>query len=88
MLITSAQRSIALAALVIVAGAIRTLAQSQGPDGQLHPFAPSNYPAYPAPYDWSVQWAAMLYDQYMWSGKFDSPSPENTSSRRADHHSS
>jgi hypothetical protein len=47
---------------------IRTLAQGQGKDGGLHPFAPSNYPAYPAPYDWSVQWTAMLYDQYMWSG--------------------
>ncbi len=48
---------------------IRTIAQSQNPDGQLHPFPPSNYPAYPANYDWSVQWVAMLYDQYMWTGQ-------------------
>jgi hypothetical protein len=54
---------------------IRTLAQSQGKDGQLHPFAPSNYPAYPAPYDWSVQWVAMLHDQYMWSGEIDDVRP-------------
>jgi hypothetical protein len=54
---------------------IRTLAQSQGTDGQLHPFAPSNYPAYPAPYDWSVQWVAMLHDQYMWSGDIEDVRP-------------
>lgn len=54
---------------------IRTLAESQGPDGHLHPFAPSNYPAYPAPYDWSVQWTAMLYDQYQWSGDVDDVRP-------------
>lgn len=54
---------------------IRTLAESQGKDGQLHPFAPSNYPAYPASYDWSVQWTAMLYDQYMWSGNIDDVRP-------------
>ncbi len=54
---------------------IRTLAQSQGKDGNLHPFAPSNYPAYPAPYDWSVQWVAMLHDQYMWSGNIEDVRP-------------
>ena len=54
---------------------IRTLAQSQGKGGNLHPFAPSNYPAYPAPYDWSVQWVAMLHDQYMWSGNIDDVRP-------------
>ena len=48
---------------------IRTHAQQQGKDGHLHPFAPSNFPAYPAPYDWSVQWAAMLYDDYIWTGR-------------------
>ncbi|HUV40307.1 MAG TPA: alpha-L-rhamnosidase C-terminal domain-containing protein [Sedimentisphaerales bacterium] len=48
---------------------IRTHAQGQGTDGHLHPFAPSNFPAYPAPYDWSVQWAAMLYDDYIWTGR-------------------
>ena len=47
---------------------IRTHAEAQGKDGNLHPFAPSNYPAYPAGYDWSVQWVATLYDQYMWTG--------------------
>ncbi len=50
---------------------IRTFAQGQGKDGQFHPFAPSNYPAYPAPYDWSVQWVATLYDDYMWTGQTD-----------------
>jgi len=48
---------------------IRTHAQGQGEDGNFHPFSPSNYPAYPAPYDWSVQWVAALYDDYMWSGE-------------------
>ncbi len=47
---------------------IRTLAQGQGDDGNLHPFYPSNYPAYPAGWDWSMQWTAMLYDDYMWTG--------------------
>ncbi len=46
--------------------AIRTLAEGQGADGQLHPFFPSNYPAYPSWWDWSVQWIAMLYDEYWW----------------------
>jgi len=46
---------------------IRTHAEGQGKDGHFHPFAPSNFPAYPAPLDWSVQWVAMLYDQYMWT---------------------
>ena len=50
---------------------IRTLAQGQGDDGNLHPFAPSNFPAYPASYDWSVQWVAALYDDYMWTGRTD-----------------
>ena len=46
---------------------IRTHAESQFPDGNMHPFAPSNFPMR-APYDWSVQWVASLYDDYMWSG--------------------
>ncbi|MBN1816574.1 MAG: hypothetical protein JW828_04390, partial [Sedimentisphaerales bacterium] len=50
---------------------IRTHAEGQGPDGNLHPFAPSNYPAYPAGYDWSVQWVALLYDDYYWTGNED-----------------
>lgn len=47
---------------------IRTLAQGQFENGNLHPFAPSNFPVGPASYDWSVQWVAMLYDHYLWSG--------------------
>ena len=50
---------------------LRTHAQQQGDDGDFHPFAPSNFPAYPAPYDWSVQWVAMLYDDYVWTGETD-----------------
>ena len=50
---------------------IRTHAEGMGPDGNLHPFSPSNFPAYPAHYDWSVQWAAALYDEYMWTGDVD-----------------
>lgn len=51
--------------------AIRTLAEGQGSDGQLHPFFPSNFPAYPAPWDWSVQWIAMLYDDFVWHHDLD-----------------
>lgn len=51
--------------------AIRTLAEGQGADGQLHPFFPSNFPAYPAPWDWSVQWIAMLYDDFVWHHDLD-----------------
>ena len=47
---------------------IRTIAQGQGEDGNLHPFYPSNFPAYPAGWDWSMQWTALLYDDYMWTG--------------------
>lgn len=47
---------------------IRTLAQGQFEDGNLHPFAPSNYPVGGASFDWSVQWVAMLYDMYRWTG--------------------
>ncbi len=47
---------------------LRTFGQGQGPDGDFHPFFPSNYPAYPAPYDWGVQYVAFLYDQYVWTG--------------------
>jgi len=47
---------------------IRTLAQGQFEDGNLHPFAPSNYPVGGAGFDWSVQWVAMLYDAYLWTG--------------------
>ena len=51
--------------------AIRTLAEGQGPDGQLHPFFPSNFPAYPSWWDWSVQWVALLYDEYWWHADSD-----------------
>ncbi len=50
---------------------IRTFAQGQGPDSDFHPFPPSNFPAYPATFDWSVQWVATLYDEYRWTGKTD-----------------
>ncbi|MBN1343527.1 MAG: hypothetical protein JXQ73_12640, partial [Phycisphaerae bacterium] len=53
---------------------IRTHAEGQAPDGNLHPFSPSNYPGKPgftASYDWSVQWVAAIYDDYMWTGKTD-----------------
>lgn len=46
---------------------IRTLADGQDDQGELHPFFPSNFPARPAHYDWSVQWVAMLYDDYRWN---------------------
>jgi hypothetical protein len=51
--------------------AIRTLAEGQGADGQLHPFFPSNFPAYPAPWDWTVQWLAMLYDDFVWNNDLE-----------------
>lgn len=54
---------------------IRTLAQGQYPDGHLHPFAPSNFPVGAAAYDWSVQWVAMLYDAYMWTGSTENIRP-------------
>jgi len=47
---------------------IRSQAQQQNKDGTLHPFPPSNYPLNSAAYDWSVQWPAVIYDDYMWSG--------------------
>jgi len=50
---------------------IRTHAQAQQENGHLHPFAPSNFPAYPSPYDWAVQWLACIHDDYLWSGKTD-----------------
>ncbi len=45
---------------------IRTLAEGQRPTGELHPFFPSNYPFSAAQYDWSVQWVAMIHDDYRW----------------------
>ncbi len=48
---------------------IRTHAEGQGQDGDFHPFSPSNFPAYPASFDWSVQWVAALYDDYQWTGE-------------------
>ena len=50
---------------------IRLHAESQKADGSFHCFPPSNYPADSCSYDWSVQWVAMLYDDYMWTGQTD-----------------
>lgn len=50
---------------------LRIHAESTRGDGGFHAFPPSNYPAYPASYDWAVQWTAMLYDDYFWSGRTD-----------------
>lgn len=50
---------------------IRTVAESQFPDGHLHPFPPSNFPVGPASFDWSVQWVGCLYDEYIWTGETD-----------------
>ncbi|MCX6623504.1 MAG: hypothetical protein NTY38_21045, partial [Acidobacteria bacterium] len=48
---------------------LRHYSESTRGDGGFHAFPPSNYPAYPAPYDWAVQWTAMLYDDYFWTGR-------------------
>lgn len=50
---------------------LRHHAESSRGDGGFHHFPPSNYKAYPANYDWAVQWSAMLYDDYMWTGRTD-----------------
>jgi len=50
---------------------IRTLAEGQRPDGTLHPFFPSSYPFDSPAYDWSVQWAALLHDDYRWHGDLE-----------------
>jgi hypothetical protein len=47
---------------------IRTLAEGQNERGNLHPFYPSSYPWSDAPWDWSLQWVGMLWDDYLWSG--------------------
>jgi len=47
---------------------IRTVAESQLDDGNFHAFPPSNYPFARAPFDWSLQWVAILHDEYVWSG--------------------
>ena len=46
---------------------IRTVAESQRADGRFHDFPPTNYP-FLSTYDWTMQWTAILYDQYRWSG--------------------
>lgn len=46
---------------------IRTLAEGQRPDGNLHPFFPSNFPYGPAQWDWSLQWVGMIVDDYRWT---------------------
>ena len=50
---------------------MRHYVESTRGDGAFHAFPPSNYPAYAVGYDWAVQWAAMLYDDYWWTGKTD-----------------
>ncbi len=50
---------------------IRSHAQQQNEAGDLHPFAPSNYPFGPAHYDWSVQWVGAIYDHYRWTADLD-----------------
>lgn len=47
---------------------IRTLAEGQRPDGNLHPFFPSNFPYGPSQWDWSLQWVGMVVDDYRWTG--------------------
>lgn len=47
---------------------LRTHIDSQGPEGNTHPFAPSNYPVGPATFDWSLQWVSVLFDEYWWTG--------------------
>jgi hypothetical protein len=46
---------------------IRTLAEGQRDDGNLHPFFPSNYPYGPSQWDWTLQWIGMVADEYRWS---------------------
>ena len=50
---------------------VREQAEAQRSNGAMHPFAPSNYPAWPAAYDWAVQWVAAMYDDYLWRGETD-----------------
>jgi hypothetical protein len=47
---------------------LRLAAESQTPDGHLHPFPPSNYPIL-ANADWSAEWIGALYDDYLWTGE-------------------
>ncbi len=46
---------------------LRLPAQSQLPDGHLHPFPPSNYPI-KANADWAAEWVGAIYDDYLWTG--------------------
>jgi hypothetical protein len=46
---------------------LRLAAESQRPDGRLHPFPPSNYPI-AANADWAAEWVGALYDDYLWTG--------------------
>jgi hypothetical protein len=50
---------------------LRLHAESETKEGAFHCFPPSNYPIAACGYDWSVQWVAMLYDDYMWTGHTD-----------------
>lgn len=50
---------------------VRSHIESQMPDGNTHPFAPSNYPVGGATYDWSMQWVTALFEEYEWTGSTD-----------------
>jgi len=49
---------------------LRLVAESQKSNGNFHPFPPAAYPiGSESSYDWTVEWAGTLYDEYQWSGK-------------------
>ena len=48
---------------------LRLVAESQRSNGNFHPFPPAAYPIRAEGfYDWTVEWAGALFDQYQWSG--------------------
>lgn len=48
---------------------LRIVAESQKTNGNFHPFPPASYSMSPESlYDWTIEWAGALYDQYQWSG--------------------
>jgi hypothetical protein len=50
---------------------VRLHAESQNEKGGFHCFPPSNFPIGSCGYDWSLQWVAMLHDDFMWTGQTD-----------------
>jgi hypothetical protein len=55
---------------------LRIVAESQRSNGNFHPFPPASYPIGPQGfYDWTVEWAGALYDQYQWSGNVGDVTP-------------